>query len=307
MSVVKKTEKMFPVPRKTEEDLLKIRAAQPTCTLASLVNQSETLQTLVDLGVQLHVWDKGGCLDLAAKLDFNRDIAPIIDFLTDIGVTIDNIGRILTQCPRICEEREEDLKARVAYLVSKNFTKAEIALIVTKSPRWLSFSVRGIDARLGFFQKTFGFLGTEVRQLAVSKPTLIIWRGTPMRVKQSLFSINEEMGFTKEEIKSMVLKFPSLLKGTERADLNILNQFEILHNEAKIPHSIIAKFPESLIGRNIETKSRLEFLKALGRDQFDPDYPNFISPAMLARGTDAEFCEKAAKCSEEIYDRFLKT
>ena len=71
---------------------------------------------------------------------------------------------------------------------------------------------------------------------------------------QSLFSINEEMGFTKEEIKSMVLKFPSLLKGTERADLNILNQFEILHNEAKIPHSIIAKFPESLIGRNIETK-----------------------------------------------------
>ena len=40
-----------------------------------------------------HFFLISGCLDLAAKLDFNRDIAPIIDFLTDIGVTIDNIGK----------------------------------------------------------------------------------------------------------------------------------------------------------------------------------------------------------------------
>ena len=60
MNVVEKTEKIFPIPKLSEEDLLKIRATQPTCTLASLVNQSETLQTLVDLGVQLYVWDKKG-------------------------------------------------------------------------------------------------------------------------------------------------------------------------------------------------------------------------------------------------------
>ena len=72
-----------------------------------------------------------------------------------------NLGRILTYCPRICEEREEDLKARVAYLLTKDFTPKEIATIVSSSPSWLTFSVRGIDARLGFFQKTFGFLGTE--------------------------------------------------------------------------------------------------------------------------------------------------
>ena len=85
----------------------------------------------------------------------------MIHFLTDIGVDISVIGKILTYNPLLLEERMEDLQARVAYLVSKNFTKRDIAWIVTKCPRWLSVSVRGIDARLGFFQKTFDFLGTE--------------------------------------------------------------------------------------------------------------------------------------------------
>ena len=161
MKVVEKTEEIFPLQKQREEDFLKIRATQPTCTLASLVNESETLKSLVDLGVHLHQWDAHGHVDLIAKIDFKRDVVPLIHFLTDIGVDISVIGKILTFNPLLLEERMEDLKARVAYLVSKNFTKAEIALIVTKSPRWLSFSVRGIDARLGFFQKTFGFLGTE--------------------------------------------------------------------------------------------------------------------------------------------------
>ena len=63
------------------------------------------------------------------------------------------------------EERQEDLKARLAYLVSKNFSSKEIATIITSAPAWLLFSVRGVDARLGFLQKTLGLLGTEVRQL----------------------------------------------------------------------------------------------------------------------------------------------
>ena len=45
--------------------------------------------------------------------------------------------------------------------MTKGFTPEEIATIVSNSPSWLTFSVRGIDARLGFFQKTFGFLGSE--------------------------------------------------------------------------------------------------------------------------------------------------
>ena len=67
----------------------------------------------------------------------------------------------MSHAPVILEEREEDLKARIAYLVSKNFSKSEILQILTKSRGWLVFSVRGIDARLGFFQKTFDLVGSE--------------------------------------------------------------------------------------------------------------------------------------------------
>ena len=45
---------MFPLYRPGEEDLLEIRATQPTMTLASLVHQSPGLQRLVHLGVMIH-------------------------------------------------------------------------------------------------------------------------------------------------------------------------------------------------------------------------------------------------------------
>ena len=51
-----------------------------------------------------------------------------------------------------------------------------------------------------------------VRQLAVTLPTLITWKGTPTRVKKNLFSLNEEMGFTEDELRQMVMLCPMILK-----------------------------------------------------------------------------------------------
>jgi len=78
MEVIRKSEDIFPLTKPSEDDLLNIRASRPTMTLASLVNESNTLQNLVDLGVHLHRWDKNGHLGLAAKLDFARDVAPTV-------------------------------------------------------------------------------------------------------------------------------------------------------------------------------------------------------------------------------------
>ena len=44
MKVVKTTELIYPPDRPSEEQLASIRATQPTSTLASLVNSSDTLQ-----------------------------------------------------------------------------------------------------------------------------------------------------------------------------------------------------------------------------------------------------------------------
>ena len=92
----------------------------------------------------------------------------------------------------------------------------------------------------------------SVRALTVSRPTLITWKGTPNSIKRNLFSYNEEMGFSKDELKEMVLKYPDILKVDN--ELKVLNQFECLHNEAKIPHEILVKFPESLLKSPVSTR-----------------------------------------------------
>jgi hypothetical protein len=56
------------------------RATRPTMSLAALVNESPTLQQLVDLGVNLYTWEQKGQLGLATKLDFNTDVAPLVRY-----------------------------------------------------------------------------------------------------------------------------------------------------------------------------------------------------------------------------------
>ena len=47
MEVIRKSEDIFPLTKPSEDDLLKIRASRPTMTLASLVNESNTLQVIL--------------------------------------------------------------------------------------------------------------------------------------------------------------------------------------------------------------------------------------------------------------------
>ena len=91
-----------------------------------------------------------------------------------------------------------------------------------------------------------------VRDLTVTKPTLITWSGVPTKIKRNLFSYNEEMGFTKEELKMMTLSCPDLLMAD--VEMKTLKQFDLLHNEAKIPHSILVQFPESLLSSWLLTR-----------------------------------------------------
>ena len=64
----------------------------------------------------------------------------------------------------------------------------------------------------------------------VGRPSLITWKGTPAKVKKHIFSLDEEMGFSRfdkvitftlvkllmliarEELRKMVVEHPSLLK-----------------------------------------------------------------------------------------------
>ena len=125
------------------------------------------MKRLVDLGVPLHLWDTNNQLGLAVKLDFDRDVAPIVRFLADVGIDPDDIGDVLGGNPGLFEEELEDLHTRVNYLSSKLFSRQQIVQLICGSPKWLSFPTALIDVRLGFFQKTFGLIGQEVRDMAV--------------------------------------------------------------------------------------------------------------------------------------------
>ena len=112
-------------------------------------------------------------------------------------------------------------------------------------------------------RQSFTDIFISVRQLTVAKPTLITWSGVPGKIKNHLFSYNEEMGFTPEELKGMTLSCPTLLMTNVK--LKVIPQFELLHNEAKIPHSILVKFPQSLLASWIDTRYQI-FLNDLPRN-----------------------------------------
>eukprot|EP00088_Acartia_fossae_P032459 TRINITY_DN3322_c0_g1_i2.p1 TRINITY_DN3322_c0_g1~~TRINITY_DN3322_c0_g1_i2.p1 ORF type:complete len:417 (+),score=68.54 TRINITY_DN3322_c0_g1_i2:308-1558(+) len=304
MPVIQKSEEVLPPDRPTYEELDSIRAAKPTRSLASIINDSKNLQKLVDLGIDLNAWESKQELGLAVKLDFDRDVVPTLKFLSDIGIPDDLQGDVLTRNPAILEQTIEDMETRVAYLVSKKFSKDDIALIAFDSG-WLTFSVKGVDSRLGFMQKTFGLTGNEVRALTVKCPQLILTNKLVPRIQQTLFTFNEEMGFSAEELKSIVLKEPQMIM--KRRITDYLVNFDLLHNQIGIPHELIAQFPLSLKQSTYIVSGRHEYLKKVGRAQYSPLLPMYVSPAMLTEGTDHEFCENVAKCDLELFHRFLRT
>ncbi|XP_023335545.1 transcription termination factor 3, mitochondrial [Eurytemora carolleeae] len=305
MDIIKRTEQVLPETKQTEEDLVKIRASRPIASLASIVNESATLQRLVDLGVNLHKWEVRGHMGMAVKLDFTEHVAPKIRFLADLGVHHHKIGIVLSSCPEILETPKEDLVARVAYLASKKFSKTDIAVLIANCPTWLKFSVKGIDGRLGFLQKTFKLTGDQVREVAIRCPRLVLWNNLLKGVREKMFAFYEEMGFSKQEIKSILLQDPGSFM--IKSNPALLDQFDLLHNQIGIPHSILVKFP-SVLRRSVYTsEGRHKFLTHLHKAQYNPNLPGYVSPAMLAEGTDEEFCEKVAKCDLLLFQKFLRT
>jgi len=304
MNIIKKTEEVLPEHRPTQEELDAIRATKPLSSLASLINESLTLQKLVDLGVNLHKWEVKGQIGLAVKLDFAADVAPIIKFLADVGIPHDLIGICLSSCPQIIEQNIDDLKARVSYLLSKKFKKGDIVEIICGAPHWLIVSVKGIDRRLGFLQKSFNLTGNQVRNLAVTEPKVVVLLKLAQHVIKKRFAIKEEMGFSEAELKQIVVSHPFIIR--HRLPV-IQEQFDLLHNEIGMPHELLVKFPSALTKSDLKTRGRHKFLVELGRAQYDPLLPNYVPPTMLTDPSDAEFCEKVAKSDVDTYYKFLKT
>uniref|UniRef100_A0A7N5JD84 Mitochondrial transcription termination factor 3 n=1 Tax=Ailuropoda melanoleuca TaxID=9646 RepID=A0A7N5JD84_AILME len=195
-----------PLQPVSEEEAVQIIADPPlppdTFTLRDYVDHSETLQKLVLLGVDLSKIEKHpDAANLLLRLDFEKDIKQILMFLKDLGIEDNQLGTYLTKNYAIFSEDLENLKTRVAYLQSKNFSKAHIAQMVRNAPFLLSFSVERLDNRLGFFQKELELSVKKTRDLVVRLPRLLTGSLEPV----------------KENMKVLPIRSHEMFRGTGRA------------------------------------------------------------------------------------------
>ncbi|XP_029324053.1 transcription termination factor 3, mitochondrial isoform X3 [Mus caroli] len=236
---------LSPLQSVSEEEAIQIAAYSPlpisSFTLADYVDHSKTLQKLVQLGVDLSKIEKHpDAANLLLRLDFEKHIKEILLFLKDLGLEDNQLGPFLTKNYAIFSEDLENLKTRVAYLQSKNFSKTDIARMVKNAPFLLSFSVERLDNRLGFFQKELELNVKKTRDLVVRLPRLLT--GSLEPVKENMKVYHLELGFKHNEIQHMVIKIPKMLTANKR---KLTETFDYVHNVMNIPHHIIVKFPQT--------------------------------------------------------------
>lgn len=77
--------------------------------------------------------------------------------------------------------------------------------------------------------------------------------------------------------------------------------------DMNLPLSLIASDPSGLVNRTMRLRERHLFLTSLGKAQYDPSLPQYVSINNITHGDDASFCQFVAKTSVETYNLFLKT
>lgn len=192
-----------------DEDLSDLAPwSEGSFNFAAYANDSQTIQELAKLGVNLHKLEKSQkAMEILLQRNFD-ELKPHIRFLHACGVNADNLGAFITKNPYIFEESLDDLVIRIRYLRAHNFQPGMIARIVEKNPLWLMFSTKKIDRRLGHFQQEFHLSGPEVRQLATKQPRLITYNFE--KLQEITFAVKEEMGFSREEMKIILLDKPRI-------------------------------------------------------------------------------------------------
>lgn len=270
--------------------------------LAAFVNRSSTLQQLVNLGVDVSQFDQDPEVSsYVLQLNWEKDIKGHISALHEIGIPARRLGDFITDNPLIFQVSLHNIAARVEYLRSKKFGKKAIIKILTTYPRYLNYTVKEVDARLGFVQQEFSFSGNQVRSILTKYPGVLAL--PTMNIRYTKLAISDLMGFDKTATRIIVSRQPAILSQVVR---KIVNIFDVIYNIAGIQHEIIVKFPQVFLSDLKTVKDRVEYLKLIGKDQFDPTEPLYIPLTAIAVVTDEEFATKFARTSVDDYDLFLK-
>ncbi|XP_068189364.1 transcription termination factor 3, mitochondrial [Antennarius striatus] len=272
-------------------------------SLCAYVDHSETLTKLVQLGVNLWKFEQKPIVgSMLLRLDFNTDVTPRLLFLKDIGVESSRLGYVITHNPFILTESLENLQTRVNYLKSKKFSSGTVASMVSRAPYLLNFSVKRLDNRLGFYQQHLKLSASNTRDIVARLPKLL--SGSLEPVKENLKVCELELGFKENEIQHIVIAVPKVLIASKRKLTQI---FDFIHNTMKVPHHLIVKFPQVFNSKYLHIRERHLFLEYLGKAQYDPNLPNYVSLDRLVSLPDELFCTDLALATVEDFYLFQKT
>lgn len=272
--------------------------------LAAYVNISKTLQELLKLGVSLYDIENfnNAAAALLLKLDFQKDCAPYVKFLVDVGVKKKNLGRFITEFPMIFKEHLDDLQVRINYLESKGFTDEMIAKMLNRSAMPLSMPTKTFDYKLGSLQIEFNLPAPILRNMVIMHPQIVC---LPVgQYKLVRFTLDKEFGFTTSEIHKILEVQPKVLD-IPRPDL--FERLDRIHNIIGLTHKTISEFPKLITGPQMDIERRFNYLKVLKRNQFNPTKPLYVPPPALYNTSDEEFCTKYAKTSVDDYELFLRS
>lgn len=275
-------------------------------SFAPLVNHSETLSSLVRLGVDLTAIEKKGLANKIVKMDFKKYIKPHVFVLHELGVPDEDLGKILSKDPQLFLEDAQNVKVRIQYLKSKKFKREEICNMVCSNSLFLRMTSERIDTKLGIYQKLFQLTGSELRRAIIHCPKSLTYH--PDTVKIAKLKLVNLMGFSELQVKQMFILDPKLFNNLQdNVFHNVEDTFERLYKTMEIPHSLIAKFPQILRSDGLKLAERHRFLLKLGRAQYNPTKENYVPLKDLIESKEADFCVNIAKASVKEYYKFLKT
>ncbi|EJW82219.1 hypothetical protein WUBG_06872 [Wuchereria bancrofti] len=269
--------------------------------IAHYVNHLPVLQILVELGMDLFEVDSVTHIGRKlVKLDWENGVRPkLVWLIHQVGMPINDVGSYLTRNPYFLLQDLENMKVRLNYLYTKRLTKAKILKIVKNNRFWLNTDVKTTDARLGWIQKTFDLTGDEMRQLIITESRIIMYGVGPL--ERLVTMLNEEMEFTKEEVKAILLKDPRVFMMEPNA---LQKTYNYLRFTVHISNMQICEWPLCLRFTIGAIRRRHEFLVLLHKADYNEGSPNYVHLRSLLQPSDQNFAVNVAHTYLNVYNAF---
>uniref|UniRef100_A0A914LDR4 Uncharacterized protein n=1 Tax=Meloidogyne incognita TaxID=6306 RepID=A0A914LDR4_MELIC len=273
-------------------------------SIAQYANFSETIQMLVDMGVDLFESTQNDPRlgQALVRLDWERDVKPKIYWLhKSVGFLPDDLANYLSRNPYFLLQKQEHLNAHLNYLTYRRFTFPQIRKIVLESRYWLNDSIERLDARLGWLHRQFLLPSKQLRLVVVKEPRIIAF-GIG-QISGTVRSLNAQCGFSQKDLRLMLVADPRLFLCDIR---RMLVSYNYLAYIMKIENEQIVQFPCALRCPITGLRNRHEYLHRLKKANYIPKTPNCITLYKLLHPSDRYFSENVAETPLEDYNRFLK-